>query len=125
MGRRRRTSPQLEKADLRLQSIKSIEATLDLENGISVAVFETAIDTAQSRLDDYNQLLSSLDEKSVLLREAEKQITDLCVRVLAGIGAKYGKDSAQYAQAGGTRTSDVKRPVRKTTTEARGPNPTP
>jgi hypothetical protein len=33
--------------------------------------------------------------------------------MLAGVGSKYGKDSSEYEQAGGTRTSERKPPVRK------------
>jgi hypothetical protein len=113
MGRKRRSSAKLEKADLRLQSIKSITPTLDLGNGLSVTAYETLIDATQSKLDEYNQLLASLDEKSVSLREKEKQISSFSERMLAGVAAKYGKDSAEYAQAGGVRRSDMKRSTKK------------
>jgi hypothetical protein len=124
MGRKRRTSAKLEKADLRLQSIKSINATLDLGNGLSVTAYETLIDAAQSKLDEYNQLLASLDEKSVSLREKEKQVGTFSERMLAGVAAKYGKDSAEYAQAGGVRKSDIKRPSKKSNGDT-GPVPKP
>ena len=122
MGRRKRTSRNLEKVDFRLQSIKSIGANLDLGSGLTVAALETEIDTAQARLDEYNQQLASLDEKSVLLREAEKRAAAFSERMLAGIAARYGKDSAEYAQAGGIRKSDYKRTARKITTKT---SPTP
>ena len=123
MSRRKRASANLEKADLRLQSIKSIGATLDLGNGFSVVAFQTEIDNIQNTLDEYNQLLASIDEKSAALRDLEKHIADYSASMLVAIAAKYGKNSTEYAQAGGIRKSDIKRSARKTTKNARGPSP--
>lgn len=117
MGRLKRTSLVSEKADMRLQGIKSISATLDLGNGLSAAAFETMIEETQNILDQYNQMLSLLDEKVVILKNAEKQLAAFSERMMAGIAAKYGKDSAEYAQAGGTRKSDYKRSSKKTATK--------
>jgi hypothetical protein len=124
MSRLKRSSEPLEKADLRLQSIKSISPTLELGNGFSVAAFEGEINQAQNTLDEYNQLLATLDQKTVALREVEKHIADYSERMMAAVAAKFGKDSPEYAQAGGTRKSDYKRPARKTAGKARGPSPT-
>ncbi len=33
--------------------------------------------------------------------------------MLSGVGVKFGKDSAEYGKAGGTRASDRKKIVRK------------
>lgn len=38
----------------------------------------------------------------------------IALRMLAGIGARFGKDSSEYEQAGGVRKSDRKFPPRKT-----------
>ena len=38
---------------------------------------------------------------------------DLNERALDGVASKYGKNSNEYEQAGGTRKSERKRPVRK------------
>ena len=40
--------------------------------------------------------------------------------MLAAVGVKYGKDSTEYEQAGGTRTSERKSPSRKSS-----PTPAP
>ena len=61
----------------------------------------------------YNQLLALLDEKSVLLREAEKRVADFSERIMAAVAARHGKDSAEYAHAGGKRKSDIKRPAHR------------
>ena len=49
------------------------------------------------------------------------KLDELTTRMLAGVAAKYGKDSREYEQAGGTRTSERKTPLRlkdKVTTPA-------
>src|SRR5258706_5477595 len=110
MSRKKRSSSILEKADFRLQSITSMETALDFGGGLNVAAFETEIDTAQGRLDDYNQLLALLDEKSVLLREAEKRVADFSERIMAAVAARHGQDNAEYGHVGGKRKSDIKSP---------------
>jgi hypothetical protein len=40
-------------------------------------------------------------------------VNDAVTRARSGFRAMYGPDSTQYEQAGGTRRSDRKRPVRK------------
>jgi hypothetical protein len=43
--------------------------------------------------------------------DAEKRLQDLSERVLAGVAAKYGKNSNQYEKVGGVRKADRKRPA--------------
>lgn len=117
MARLRRTSKVLDKSSTRLQGMKSINSTLDLGSGLSVAGFETSVTATRAKLDDYLQYLSLLDEKLIELREAEKELADLSERVLAGIAGKFGKDSVEYVQIGGVRKSDRKRPTRITRTK--------
>jgi hypothetical protein len=119
----KRNSANLLKAGMRLQNIQSIDATLDLGNGFSVITFKARIDQVQGILNEYNQLLATLDEKTVALRGAEKQIADYSERMMAAVAAKFGKDSSEYAQAGGVRKSDIKRSGRKAAGKARGPSP--
>jgi len=67
--------------------------TLDFGNGLTSASYEQAIADAQSKLDDYNQTLSSLDEKANDLAAAEKTPQDFSERFLSGVAARFGKDS--------------------------------
>ena len=117
MTRLRRTSKVLDKSSARLQGMKSIASTLDLGNGLNVAGFETFVTETRAKLEAYQQYLSLLDEKLIELREAEKGLAIISKRMMAGIEAKFGNDSVEYAQAGGVRKSDRKRPGRKTTTK--------
>jgi hypothetical protein len=121
MGRARRVSPVLDKAQVRLASIKNIDAALDLGNGLTFAAFNASVTSLQTSLAEYNQALAAVDEKLNAVVAAEKLSSDLSERMLAGIAARFGKDSSQYEQAGGIRKSERKPRARKTKT----PTPTP
>ena len=110
MGRLKRTSKILDRANARAAGLRSIGA-LDFGNGLTSASYEQAIADAQAKLDDYNQTLSSLDEKANNLAAAEKTLQDFSERFLAGVAARFGKDSSEYEKAGGVRKSERKRPA--------------
>jgi hypothetical protein len=109
MGRKRRNSPVLEKAATRAAGLKSISPTLDLGPGLTLAEFEQQIAAFRALQDEYNQLLATLDEKKNAFEAKEKELDDLNSRMLAGVGARWGKNSNQYEQAGGTRTDERKK----------------
>ena len=109
MGRAKRKSTILENAQQRSNSLKAISTTLDLGPGLSFTAFDQAIADTRTKLDDYNQTLTTLDEKQNGLEASEKTLSDLSSRMLAGVGAQFGKDSSQYEQAGGVRISERKR----------------
>lgn len=113
MGRARRTSKILEKAQIRSAGLKAITPAPDLGVGLTIAAFDASIGDTQTKLEEYNQALASVDEKSNDLVAAEKALTDMHERMLAGVGAKFGKDSTQYEQAGGVRKSERKPRPRK------------
>lgn len=121
MGRARRTSKVLDKAQTRSAGIKSVNPTLDLGNGLTAASFDTAINAVQTSLLEYNQALAAIDEKYNALIAAEKDLGDMSERVLAGVAARFGKNSSEYEQAGGVRKSERKAPTRKTKTTAPAP----
>lgn len=112
MARRKRTSSAIDKAKLRINSMKSIDAALDLGSGLTVASYKTQIDSTQAALDLYNQTLSSIDDLLNDVVAKEKVLATLNERMLTGVATKFGKDSSQYEQAGGTRASERKKPKR-------------
>lgn len=113
MGRARRNSNIIETATTRVNGIKAFAPTLDLGPGLTLAAFEQAITNARAKLDDYNQTLATLDEKANQVIAAEKSVSELSARMLAGIGARFGKDSNEYEQAGGVRSRERRRTSRK------------
>jgi hypothetical protein len=110
MGRLKRMSKVLDKANVRAAGLRSI-GPQDFGNGLTSAAFEEAVADTRQKLDDYNQALSTVDEKGNLLADSEGTLKDLSERVLAGVAAKYGKNSSQYAKVGGTRKADRKKPA--------------
>ncbi|HEX8000185.1 MAG TPA: hypothetical protein VF528_17485 [Pyrinomonadaceae bacterium] len=109
MGRLRRNSRILEKANTRASSLKAISPTLDLGPGLTLAEYEQRIAEVRAAQDEYNTLLAQLDEKKNDLEIKEKALDQLSSRMLAGVGARWGRNSTQYEQAGGTRTEERKR----------------
>jgi hypothetical protein len=86
---------------------------MDFGNGVSLTALRGATAAGKVRLDAYNALLSQTDDALNTLEAAEKTVTDLSSRLLSGVKTKYGADSSQYEQAGGTRRSEIKRAHKK------------
>jgi hypothetical protein len=112
MGRRRRNSPVLERATTRATNLKAISPTLDLGPGLTLVEFQQKITEFTAAQDEYNVQIAALDEKQNTLKAKEKALHELNTRMLAAVGARWGKNSSQYEQAGGTRTEERKKPTR-------------
>lgn len=105
--------PALDKGKTRLASIKSIDANLDLGNGVTAAAYESEIDLLKTKVSDYNTLLSGVDN-SYNQYEAQLAIVKTWnERILNGVAFKYGTDSNEYEMAGGKRKSERKKPTPK------------
>jgi hypothetical protein len=109
MGRRRRSSPVLEKATRRAANLRAISPTLDLGPGLTLAEFEQKITAFRTHQDEYNAKLAGIDASKNDLEAEEKILDELNSRMLAAVGARWGKNSNQYEQAGGTRTDERKK----------------
>ncbi|MGC1310522.1 MAG: hypothetical protein WA885_25095 [Phormidesmis sp.] len=112
MGRRKKKSAALLKAQQRLAGIRSIDPKLDLGNGISIASFTKDVDGLRLAIDNYNALLSTVDDAANAIEKQEQQIIISSENVLMSVKIKFGKDSSQYEMAGGTRLSDRRRTPR-------------
>jgi hypothetical protein len=113
MARLKRKSAAVDFAGNRANALNSIDPALDLGNGLTLADYKTKTAALKTKNDTYNSDLSDLDASLNAIQAAEKALDDLSARMLAGVGSKYGKDSSEYEQAGGTRTSERKPPLRK------------
>lgn len=109
MARRKKASRMLTKAEKRLAGLKSIDAKLDLGNGLSTAWYEKEVAKLRQAVEDYNMLLSKADHASNNIEDIEKQLAIASENVLLGVKIKFGKDSSQYEMAGGTRLSERRR----------------
>jgi hypothetical protein len=113
MARLKRSSAVLDAAEKRLAGLASISENLDLGQGLTLANFRKAVEDTRTLLDQYNQLLSQVDEMADRLSTAEKALKEMNSRMLNAVAAVYGKDSIEYEMAGGVRQSERKRPQRK------------
>jgi hypothetical protein len=109
MARTKRTSSITEGAKLRLAGLQSIDPLLDLGGGLTVTSFKTDIDDIDGDFNTYNTMLSDVDQFQNRLDTKEEKLNDKSTRLLAAVGARFGKDSDEYEKAGGTRTSERKK----------------
>ena len=112
MSTRRKLAPHYEVATARSSALRSIGDPIDLGNGINLEYYLKRLQVYRDALNDYNTLLSAVDEKRLNAKALEKEMKDLSTRMLAYVAARYGKDSIEYAKAGGTKTSERKKPKR-------------
>ena len=103
----------LEKGLTRLAAVKSINATLDLGNNITVANYETQVNLLSSKLSTYNTALSTIDDLYNGCIAQIEVLKDWNERILTGVATKYGKNSSQYEMAGGKKKSERKKTTPK------------
>jgi hypothetical protein len=113
MARKKRNSRTLNKAEIRLASIKSISPTLDVGEELTVKDYTKKIESLRESLEAYNTTLSTIDILLTQIVEKEQDLADYSEKILRGIAYKYGNNSHAYQMAGGTRKSDRKRTVRQ------------
>ncbi len=113
MARTKRTSPAVEFATTRISALASIDTALDLGNGKTLVAYTTRKEMVKGLNDSYNTELSKLDGLLNDLKDEEKKLQTLSAEMLAAVGVKYSKDSSEYEKAGGIRSSERKRSVRK------------
>lgn len=120
MAYKRRASQVIADAQERATNLKAIDPSLDLGGGLTVIAFEGEIASVQTALKAYNTLLAQADAAANELNALEKRLGTLSGRMLAGVGARFGKDSSEYEMAGGVRTSEIKRGGKKEEPEGGG-----
>lgn len=109
MARRKKASSTLIKAEQRLSGLKSITPKEDLGNGITSDKLEKEVNTLRQKIEEYNTMLSKVDDIANDIQQMEKALSISAENVLLGVKMKYGKDSSQYEMVGGTRKSDYRR----------------
>jgi hypothetical protein len=114
MARLKRSSTVLEAARQRLAGLKSINPTPDFGSNLKLDEYEQEINALSDALGHYNEMVSTLDQLKNRLEADEERLKEKNKRMLAAASAFYGPNSSEYEQAGGTRTSERKRPTRKT-----------
>jgi hypothetical protein len=69
----------------------------------------------------YNSAISSLDQMADYLRHLEQELRGYSEKMLMGVGARYGKDSLEYMQSGGTLRKSSSRRADTAPTESPAP----
>ena len=95
----------------RMASLKAIDSTLDLGNGLTVETYQQSINQESKVMEAYNTHLSLADSLRSSLKE--KLLRVFSEYMLTGVAAKFGKDSEQYQKAGGPKKSKRRRPTQK------------
>src|SRR6266542_3169219 len=113
MARAKRTSSVLETARQRLAGLKQITPAPDFGPDLKLADYETEINDATTELDGYNGIIAAADDAQNKFEATEGKLRARSARFLTATEARYGPDSSEYELAGGTRSSERKRPVRK------------
>jgi hypothetical protein len=80
---------------------------------VQLVDFKAAMTAAQAADDAVESMRSQLDALINQRNARNETLTDLTTRALSGIRGYFGPDSDEYEQAGGTRTSERKKPTRK------------
>ncbi|MGI2909250.1 hypothetical protein [Tolypothrix sp. VBCCA 56010] len=112
MSRQKRTSRILVKAQLRSAGLKSILPSIKFDEDYSMEKLIESIEQLNNKLDVYNTALSVIDSSKTEIEDMEKNLSQLCEKMLMVVAIKYGKDSREYEMAGGVRNSDRVRKIR-------------
>ncbi|MCU0552285.1 MAG: hypothetical protein MUC48_23390 [Leptolyngbya sp. Prado105] len=116
MTRQKRNSSALTTAQKRLAGMRSFSEELDFGANLNLVIYQAKIDTVQAKIADYNNLLGTLDKLSREIKESEIDLKDYSGKMLASVGARYGKTSWEYGQSGGKNSP--KKPNSETSTPA-------
>ncbi|WP_264522312.1 hypothetical protein [Flavobacterium sp. N1994] len=103
----------LDKGRTRLAAVKSINAALDLGNGLTIENYEAEVGKTKDAVELYNTTLSTIDDLYNTALARIESLKDWNERMLNGVASKYGTNSSEYEMAGGVRKSERKKPVRK------------
>ncbi|MBD2169602.1 hypothetical protein H6G04_35200 [Calothrix membranacea FACHB-236] len=121
MARQKRGSPTLEKALRRIAGMRWISPTLDFGKGLNLTEYDSHIQSLQTELSNYNNLLSTLDEMADRIAQMEEELSSYSEKMLMSVATNYGKDSVQYTQAGGkVRKSSSRRSKKSSDSSSEG-----
>lgn len=104
MTRQKRNSSALTIAQERAAGMQLIDENLDFGGDLNVSTYQAKIEATQAKLAEYNNLLGTLDKLGIELTQAESDLKDYSGKMLACVGARYGKTSWEYGEAGGTNS---------------------
>jgi hypothetical protein len=113
MARQKRGSQVLVQAEQRAAGLTTIDPNLTLSDELTLPNYSALIQKLRTQIDKYNATLSTLDELTRDIKATETLLRDRSERMLAGVAAKYGRNSNEYGKAGGTLKSERRRSTKK------------
>jgi hypothetical protein len=92
----KKTSSVLKKTEQQTIGFQSIDPTLDFGDSISLKHLTELTGELRNELNQYNQMLNTLDSAKEKIEVLEKSIREVTERLTNGVASKYGKDSREY-----------------------------
>ncbi|BAZ00360.1 hypothetical protein NIES37_43500 [Tolypothrix tenuis PCC 7101] len=102
MSLRTRGSAAVDKAQLRLALLKSIDDNLDLGHGLTIEAYNHLINSTRAVVEAHNMLVSNLEESRKTITQMDKALSEMSERMLSGVATVYGRNSVEYSKAGGS-----------------------
>ena len=110
-------SAAVELAKTRLTAMKQIDSAKsrainygDEDKPCTAATVGAKIQALEANIENYNGLLKQADALKNTIEAGEAALNEDSARVLSGAAAKFGRDSNEVEQLGGTRTSERAKP---------------
>ena len=122
------TMATIDEAEARIAALQPFVSQLDLPRTLTLKTYADAIVVTRDALARFKSLVAQVDAARRDLNAAEEQLENCNRRVLQAVEVQFGPESEQYAAAGGNRSKDRKRPVRRpdeNETATAGGSPTP
>ncbi|MEH2151929.1 hypothetical protein [Nostoc sp.] len=113
MSLRTRSSAAIDKAQLCLALLKSVDENLDLGHGLTIEAYNHLINTTRATLEAHNTLVSNLEESRKTITQMDKALSEMSERMLSGVATVYGRNSIEYSKAGGSNRKRSKQPSSK------------
>ncbi|MBD2099765.1 hypothetical protein [Leptolyngbya sp. FACHB-261] len=112
MPRKKGTSLELEKAEIRASGLRAVDPNMDFGNSVSLSRLTSLLDQVHAKIDAYNTALAAINSSQLEIAALEKAVSDVSKNLLLGVAFTYGRDSHEYEVAGGVRDSErVRRSV--------------
>ncbi len=110
--KRRKATSTMELGATRSAGCASIDANLDLGNGLTIKNYGILNENARKSLEVYNTSMATTESKLEEHEANEVLLADFNERILIAVAYKYGKNSNEYKMAGGTKKSERKKSVK-------------
>jgi ligand-binding sensor protein len=93
MAKLRTRSGKIDIANKRVASLTALSQPVDLGGELSLTAYQSVVTEAKSKQARYNGLVTEAEQARRDYLNAEKSVSDWSERMLAGVGAYYGKNS--------------------------------